>query len=149
MNRGATLFGIAVLLIGYGIFGMDLSGTTTAAAYYAGLAVLPVGLVMLVRSGWRGSPGSWFVAAAGVFIGTWVFYELLRQGPCMTVASGLPLFICNAIPFSENAAPQLGAVAALVVVVVGGLRLRRLTGGPPRSEANHASTRRSSDIPDR
>jgi hypothetical protein len=138
MNRGGALLVLAVLLLGYGFFGMDRSGTTTATAYYAGLVVMPISLALLFRSGWRGSSGSWFVAAAGVFTATWVLYELLRQGPCMTVGTGLPLLICNAIPFSETAAPQLSAAAAFLVVVVGGLRLRRLALGRRRSEANPA-----------
>src|SRR5258706_553906 len=129
MNRGGALLVIAFLLIGYGIFGMDRSGTTTAATYYAGVVVLAICLVLLIRSGWRGNGGSWFVAAAGVFIATWVLYELVRQGPCLSVAGGIPLLICNAIPFSETAAPQLSAAAPLVTPVVGGLRPRR----PPRA----------------
>lgn len=128
MIRGMALLGAAFLLLVYGIFGFDRSGTTTSAAYDIGLVALAVSLGLLIRSGWRGSSASWFSAAAGAFIGTWVLYELLRQGPCLTVASGLPLLICDAIPFSASAAPQLSAGAALVALVVGWLRLRHLAG---------------------
>ena len=123
-----ALLAAAFLLLGYGIFGFDRGGAKTSAACDIGLIALLVSLVLLVRSGWRGSPASWLAAAAGVFIGTWVLYELLRQGPCLTVASGIPLMICNVIPFRDTAAPELSVIAALIVLVAGWLRLRHLAG---------------------
>jgi len=66
---------------------------------YGGLVVLVAGVLVLISSGWQGSVVSWVVAAVATFPATWTIYEIARQGPCLTVAGGIPLLMCNAIPF--------------------------------------------------
>lgn len=97
---------------------------------YGGLALLFAGIALLVLSGWRGRTGSWVLAAVATVPATWTFYEVARQGPCQTAASGLALTVCNAIPFGLGgvAAPLVSALAALIVLGVGGLRLRYRSG---------------------
>src|SRR5690242_14114811 len=62
---------------------------------YGGLVVLLVGIVTLGFAGWRGSVSSWVIAALAIVPATWTLYEIARQGPCVTAASGLLLAVCS------------------------------------------------------
>lgn len=128
-QTGSLLLVIAVILVGYGIFGFDRSGATTRPSYFIGLALMAVSLVLLVRSGWRGNRWSWLVAGTGAVIATWTIYELLRQSVCPLIEDPSAMLACLTA-YGEMTAPVLSFGAGLSVLVVGWLRLRRVPGQP-------------------
>ena len=94
-------------------------------AAYLGLALLTVGIVLLVRAGWRGSAAAWVLAAVAVVPVVWFIYELLRQGICPMLADRPAQQACLEA-YGELTAPVLSYTAAAVVLVVVLVRRRRL-----------------------
>jgi hypothetical protein len=118
-----AVLAIAVILVGYGIFGLDRSGATTRPSFFIGLALMAISLLLLVRAGWRGSRSSWVVAAIGAVIGTWTVYELLRQSVCPLIDDRTTMIACLTA-YGEMTAPVLSATAGAIVLAVGWLRLQ-------------------------
>ena len=131
MYRATVLLAIAIVMVGYGVFGFDRTGTTTRPSYFVGLALMAVSLVLLIRSGWRGSAGSWLVGAAGTVVATWAIYELLRQSVCPLINDPAAMTACLSA-WGVMTAPVLSYVAGGLVLLVGWLRLRRLARDPER-----------------
>lgn len=118
MSRGVVAALIAgVALLGGGIFFIgDRSGQITRVAYVAGIALLSLAVVSIIRSGWRGSRAAWVVAAPAAAILTWTFYELARQDVPLPQIGFL----------GEMTAPTLSAVVAIGLLILGWARTSRL-----------------------
>ena len=122
----ASLVGFLLLMIGvFGFAGRcarpDVpcpSPSPNQVAAYLGLVLLVFGVVVLIRSGWRGSALSWVLATAAVVPTTWFVYEMVRQSPGMPEIGFL----------EEMTAPVLSATAALIVIVMGVIRARGRRG---------------------
>lgn len=129
----AALLGIGMLI--FGIFGFAgrcavpgapcPSPSWNQIVAYLGLLVLVIGVVTLVRSGWRGSAPSWVLAALAVVPATWFLYELARQKLCPLLSDPAASHACLTA-FGEMTAPVLSYGVGGFVLAVGWLRLRRL-----------------------
>lgn len=129
----AALVGVG--LINFGVFGFSgrcgfpggppcPSPSPNEVAAYLGLVVLVIGVVMLVRSGWRGSATGWILAAVGSVPATWFAYELARQELCPLLSDPAAARACLSA-YGEMTAPVLSFGFAGLLLLVGWLRLRR------------------------
>ncbi len=138
MNSGTRAGALAALLgvglITFGVFGSAVrcarpgvpcpSPSLNELAAYLGLVGLVIGVVMLVRSGWRGGATDWLLAAAGVVPAAWFVYELARQKLCPLLSDPASARACLSA-YGEMTAPVLSFGFAGLVLLVGWLRWRR------------------------
>ena len=90
---------------------------------YGGLVLLVVGVMLLVRAGWRGSLAGWVVAAIASIPATWFVYEIVRQEGCPLLADPSAAQACLAA-FGEMTAPTISFGVAGMLLLVGLLRWR-------------------------
>lgn len=95
---------------------------------YSGLALLLIGFVLLLRSGWRGSLSGSVLAAIAVVPAVWFIYELVRQSGCPLIGDLAAQRTCLE-SFGEMTAPVLSSTIGLLVIAIGWLRWRRLGTG--------------------
>lgn len=136
MNLG-TRSGALVALVGVGLINFGLftfvtrcrpgvpcpSPSFNAVAGYLGLVLLILGVVILIRSGWRGSATSWVFAAAAVVPATWFGYELARQGVCPLLSDPAVSRACLTA-YGEMTAPVLSFSVASAMLLIGWVRGR-------------------------
>jgi hypothetical protein len=90
---------------------------------YGGLVLLVIGVVLLVRAGWRGSLVGWALAAVAAVPATWFVYEIVRQEGCPHLADPIAAQACLAA-FGEMTAPGISFGVAGMLLLVGLLRWR-------------------------
>jgi hypothetical protein len=90
---------------------------------YVGLVLLVIGVVLLVRAGWRGSLAGWVAAAIAAVPATWFVYEIVRQEGCPLLADPNAAQACLA-SFGEMTAPAISFGVAGMLLLVGLLRWR-------------------------
>jgi hypothetical protein len=92
---------------------------------YGGLVILVIGVLLLVRAGWRGRLEAWVAAAVAAVPATWFAYEVVRQEGCPLLADPDAAQACLAA-FGEMTAPAISFGVAAMLVLVGLLRWRAL-----------------------
>lgn len=132
-RAGALAALLGVGLITFGVFGFAgrcgrpgvpcPSPSLNEVAAYLGLVVLIIGVVMLVRSGRRGSALDWLLAAAGMVPATWFVYELARQKLCPLLSDPAASRACLSA-YGEMTAPVLSFGFAGLVLLLGWARWR-------------------------
>jgi hypothetical protein len=90
---------------------------------YGGLVLLAIGVVLLVRAGWRGSLAGWVAAAIAAVPATWFVYEVVRQEGCPLLADPNAARACLAA-FGEMTAAAISFGVAGMLLLVGLLRWR-------------------------
>lgn len=91
---------------------------------YGGVVLMVVGIVVLLRSGWRGSLASSAIAALAVVPVVWFLYEIARQEGCPLIDDPATRQACLE-SFGEMTAPLLSYGVGLLVLAIGWLRWRR------------------------
>jgi hypothetical protein len=89
---------------------------------YGGLVLLVIGVVLLVRAGWRGSLAGWALAAVAAVPAAWFVYEIVRQEGCPLLADPAAQSCLPA--FGEMTAPTISFGVAGMLLLVGLLRWR-------------------------
>ena len=143
VGAAAAIVGVLLILVGlFSSFGRCAvpgapcpSPSWNAVLAYVGLIVLVIGVGLLVSSGWRGSAGSWLLAAVAVVPAAWFAYELARQSLCPLLSDPALSRACLTA-YGEMTAPALSYGLAGVVLLVGWLRLRRLRPSCASTEAD-------------
>jgi hypothetical protein len=90
---------------------------------YGGLVILVIGVILLMRAGWRGNLAGAALAAVASVPATWWTYEIVRQERCPLLADPLTAQACLAA-FGEMTAPVISFGAAGLLLLVGWLRWR-------------------------
>ena len=90
---------------------------------YGGLVILVIGVLLLIRAGWRGNLTGSALAAVASVPATWWTYEIARQEACPLLAEPITVQACLSA-YGEMTAPVLSFGAAGLLLLVGWSRWR-------------------------
>ena len=90
---------------------------------YGGLVILVIGVLLLMRAGWRGSLTASALAAVASVPATWWTYEIARQEGCPLLTDPITVQACLSA-YGEMTAPAISFGVAGLLLLVGWTRWR-------------------------